>query len=106
MSILDLSVCKERDIEIILPSGKHINVLRPNVGLVGYVNNYKSLVGKISNQKELSELIVEMSNLIINNNRQNYVLTPREASKLDELDRLQIINSYMAFIERIATSPN
>lgn len=106
MSILDLSVCKERDIEIILPSRKHINVLRPNVGLVGYVNNYKSVMSKISNQEELSELIIEMSNMIINNNRQKYILTPRDEKLLDEMDRLQIINAYMEFIERIATNPN
>lgn len=106
MSILDLSVCKERDIEIILPSGKHLNVLRPNVGLVGYVNNYKNLISTISNHDELSDLIIEMSTLIINNNRQNYKLTPKEANIMDEIDRLQIINAYMAYIDRIATNPN
>lgn len=106
MSILDLSVVKEKETELILPSGKHLHLLRPNLRLVGYVNNYRNLVANIKNQEELSELINEMSSFIINNNREKYTLTPREEKLLDEMDRLQIINSYMEFIERIATNPN
>lgn len=104
--MLDLSVVKERQVEMVLPSGKHLHLLRPNLRLVAYVNNYKNLISNIKNEQECHETIVEMSDLILANNKEQYVITKVDIDVLDEMDRLQIINEYMSFIDRIASDPN
>lgn len=102
--MIDLSVFQEETLDMKMPDGRMINIVKPNQKMVLELMNFQNL-----GEEEPEAQIAALSTIVckvLNSNKNGIVFTEEEVKEFNFQILSAIITAYGEFVNAITSNPN